>query len=87
MDELRWYITVYCYEVLSGRCALNSGSVEACVEKLCHKGCRAVWSDIRTLEAGRRLPEAQGLSAAEIDAVVSELKSIMSVYDGSCAAV
>lgn len=57
------------------------------MEKLCRKGCRAVWSDIDALEAGAPVPEARGLSAAEVDAVISELKSIMTVYQGSCAAV
>ena len=61
--------------------------VEQCVEKLCCKGCRAVWSDIDALEAGEFLPEIRGLSAAEVDAVIAELKSIMSVYQGKCAAV
>jgi len=46
-----------------------------------------VWSDIDALESGASLAEAAGLSSAEVDAVVAELKSIMSVYEGSCAAV
>lgn len=66
---------------------MNKRLVEQSVEKLCHKGCRAVWADIRTLEAGKSLPETDGLSATEIEAVIAELKSIMSVYEGSCAAV
>jgi hypothetical protein len=53
---------------------------------LCHKGCRAVWSDIDALEAGESLPETAGLDEAERAAVVVELKSIMSVYQGSCVA-
>jgi hypothetical protein len=57
------------------------------VEKLCRKGCRAVWSDIDVLESGEFLPEIKGLSAAEVDAVIAELKSIMSVYQGNCAAL
>jgi hypothetical protein len=61
-------------------------SVERCVENLCQKGCRAVWADIDTLEAGRRLPEVEGLSRAEVQAVIRELKQVMSVYEGSCAA-
>jgi len=65
---------------------LNHRRVEQCVEKLCRKGCRAVWSDIDALESGEFLPEIEGLSAAEVDAVIAELKSIMSVYQGNCAA-
>ena len=54
---------------------------------MCRKGCRAVWSDIDALEAGRTLPEVRGLSAAEVDAVIHELKSVMAVYEGNCTAV
>jgi hypothetical protein len=61
--------------------------VERSVEQLCGKGCRSVWSDIDALEAGERLPEVQGLNADEVASVIRELKSIMSVYEGSCAAV
>ncbi len=63
---------------------MNQRSVERCVESLCQKGCRAVWADIDILESGGRLPEAEGLSAAEVRAVVTELKQIMAVYEGTC---
>ncbi|MCG6965805.1 MAG: hypothetical protein LJE59_04790 [Chromatiaceae bacterium] len=43
-----------------------------------------MWSDIDALESGRPLPEVRGLSRAEVNAVVRELRSIMSVYEGSC---
>ena len=66
---------------------MNHRLVEQCVEKMCHKGCRAVWSDIDALEAGKRLAEVEGLSKAEVYAVIAELKSIMAVYQGTCAAV
>ena len=66
---------------------MNQRLVEQSVERLCHKGCRAVWADIRALEAGTTLPETDGLSASEIQGVIAELKSIMSVYEGSCATV
>ena len=65
---------------------MNHQRVEKCVEKLCHKGCRAVWGDIDALEAGRSLPEATGLTRAEIKAVIKELKAVMAVYEGTCAA-
>jgi len=67
--------------------ALNHRLVEQCVENLCDKGCRAVWSNIDALEAGKTLPESKGLSKAEVDAVIVELKSVMAVYQGTCAAV
>jgi hypothetical protein len=65
---------------------LNHRLVEQCVERLCHKGCRAVWADIDALESGTILPEARGLTRAEIEAVLAELKAVMAVYRGSCAA-
>jgi len=46
-----------------------------------------VWSNIDALEAGKTLPESKGLSKAEVDAVIVELKSVMAVYQGTCAAV
>lgn len=64
--------------------ALDQHRVEQCVEKVCRKGCRAVWSDIDALEAGRSLPEAKGLSSHEVRAVIRELRAVMSVYEGSC---
>lgn len=66
---------------------MDHSLVEQSVEKLCGKGCRSVWADIDALEAGQRLPEVKGLSREEVDLVIKELKSIMSVYEGSCAAV
>ena len=66
---------------------MDHGAVEQCVERLCDKGCQAVWSDIGALEAGRVLPEVEGLSTEEIALVITELKAIMSVYTGSCTAV
>jgi hypothetical protein len=60
--------------------------IEICVEKLCLKGCRVVWEDIRLLEEGTQLPETDGLLETERLAVLHELKFIMSVYStaGSC---
>jgi hypothetical protein len=60
--------------------------IETCVEKLCLKGCRVVWEDIRLLEDGSTLPETDGLLETERLAVLHELKFIMSVYStaGSC---
>lgn len=45
-----------------------------------------MWGVIAELEAGRELPEAGMLSPRERTAVLNELKSIMAVYAGSCAA-
>ena len=64
---------------------LNHRLVEQCVENLCRKGCRAVWSDLDALEDGEIVPEAEGLSSAEVNAVVTELREVMAVYEGTCA--
>jgi hypothetical protein len=58
--------------------------VEHAVELLCRQGCQAVWGVIRALERGETLPETAALQAAEVEAVVGELKAIMSVYAGKC---
>jgi len=64
---------------------LMQSRVDHCVEALCQKGCRNVWGDIEALESGKPLAEAEGLSDAEIQAVISELKAVMSVYKGTCS--
>jgi hypothetical protein len=64
---------------------LMQNRVDHCVEALCQKGCRNVWGDIKALESGCRLPEAEGLSDAEIQAVIVELKAVMSVYKDTCS--
>jgi hypothetical protein len=63
---------------------LNHRLVDECVEKLCRKGCRSVWSDIDTLEAGGVLPEVEHLSRSEVLAVLHELRAVMAVYEGNC---
>lgn len=60
--------------------------VEHAVELLCQQGCRAVWGVIGALERGESLPETSDLDAAELEAVVCELKAIMSVYADNCPA-
>ena len=64
---------------------LMQNRVDNCVEALCQKGCSAVWGHIEALESGQLIPEADGLSTPEIRAVIRELKSIMSVYKGTCS--
>ncbi len=58
-------------------------SPQAVIEALCAKGCRQVWREIQALEAGNTPQEARGLTDAERDQVLTELKAIMAVYD-SC---
>lgn len=69
-----------------GAVTLNQRLIEQAVENLCKKGCRAVWADIESLEAGRRLPETVGLTRGEREIVVRELKAVMAVYEGTCVA-
>ncbi len=69
-----------------GGAILNHRLVEQCVENLCRKGCRAVWSDLDALEEGEVVPEVEGLSSAEVTAVVTELRAVMAVYEGTCVA-
>ena len=65
---------------------MKSPNIESCVERLCLKGCKAVWHDIAVLEDGEKLPETRKLSIEENRAVLRELKAVMSVYNrsGSC---
>lgn len=58
--------------------------IDECIEKLCQKGCSQVWGDIDTLENGGSLPETQNLDASERRRVLSELKTVMAVYQGRC---
>ena len=60
-------------------------SVDHCIEQVCQKGCSLVWSDIEALESGRAIPEAEGLDEGQRAAVLVELKSVMSVYEGTCS--
>ncbi len=55
-------------------------SPHAVIEALCAKGCRQVWREIQALEAGNTPEEARGLTDAECDQVLTELKAIMAVY-------
>lgn len=63
----------------------HSQRVEHSIELLCHKGCRAVWRVIAALERGELLQETQDLNPDEVQEVISELKQIMAVYEGSCS--
>ena len=65
---------------------MTGNRVDRCVEIMCQKGCRTLWADIEALQKGVALPEVDSLSAAERQQVLSELKTIMAVYEstGSC---
>ena len=65
---------------------MTGNRVDHCVEMMCQKGCKTLWADIEALQNGIVLPEVNALSAAEREQVLSELKTIMAVYEstGSC---
>jgi hypothetical protein len=64
---------------------MYSKPIQACIDAICAKGCGAVREDLLWLERGRNLPEAAGLEEEELQVVIKELKSIMSVYGDTCA--
>lgn len=64
----------------------DSRQVDLVLESLCGEGCKAVWGVIASLESGEALPQTDGLSDAELDELLAELKSVMAVYAGTCGA-
>lgn len=65
---------------------LDLQKIDLALESLCGEGCKTVWSVIANLESGEALPQTNGLSEAELDTLLTELKSIMAVYAGTCGA-
>ncbi len=63
---------------------MDKKRIEDCVERLCQKGCKALWTDIERMDRGQVLPELSGLDANERAEVLKEIKSLMAVYKGSC---
>ena len=65
---------------------MDQSKIAHCIEVLCQKGCKEVSSVILALEQGEPMAEVQELSEGERQAVLKELKSIMSVYQegGTC---
>jgi hypothetical protein len=63
---------------------MYSKRIQACIDAICAKGCGSVREDILWLERGRDLPEVAGLEEEELQTVIKELKSIMSVYGDTC---
>lgn len=51
------------------------------IEAVCEAGCDAVRASIQTLELGNKVALTDDLSPEECQQVLTELKSIMSVYD------
>ncbi len=55
--------------------------INTCVESLCLNGCDAVNATIEALENGLPVVQTDGFSEAERQHVLTELKTIMSVYE------
>ncbi len=64
---------------------MKTNPVDHAVERLCQKGCKALWTDIDRMEQGQELSELKGLDAQQQAQVLVEIKSIMAVYKGSCS--
>lgn len=65
---------------------MDQSKIAHCIEVLCQKGCKEVSLIILALERSETIAEVQELNEGERQAVVKELKSIMSVYQegGTC---
>jgi len=51
------------------------------IEAVCEAGCDAVRASIQTLESGNQVALTSDLSPEESQQVLTELKTLMSVYD------
>ena len=58
--------------------------VDACVEAICRKGCRAVREAIELLDRGCVVTETANLSKQEIGRVLEEIRAVMAVYERPC---
>lgn len=61
---------------------MDRNKIDACLEVVANKGCKAIWNDMKALDSGKTIREIQSLSQAEKEAFVKELKEIMWVYEG-----
>lgn len=60
---------------------MDKNKVNQCVESLCQSGCEAVRATITSMEMELSSAQTHNLDKNECQAVLNELKSIMSVYD------
>ncbi len=70
---------------LNANDAMRNMTIDACIEAICRNGCQEVRRKIQLLEQGQALPELSHLRPEAQQAVLDELKSIMSVYTDSCS--
>ena len=59
----------------------SSEKINQRIEAVCEAGCEAVRASIATLESGHQVALTDDLNAEECRLVLTELKTIMSVYD------
>ena len=59
----------------------SSLKVNQRIEAVCEAGCEAVRASINTIESGHQVALTEDLSPEECQQILSELKSLMSVYD------
>ena len=60
---------------------MDKPKVNRCVESLCQAGCDVVRATISSMEMGLASEQTRDLDKQEFAAVLSELKTIMAVYD------
>lgn len=60
---------------------LNQNKVDQAVSLVGNQGCTRIRELIVILESGAAIPETSELDQAESQAVLTELKSIMAIYD------
>ncbi len=60
---------------------MDQKKVNLAIESICNTGCTSVSAIIHTLESGNIVNGVESFSAAEINLLKNELKSIMVVYD------
>lgn len=61
--------------------AMNHDKISKALESICNQGCTVVNNVIDAMENGVQPDETSDLSAKERDALLEELKKIMSIYN------
>jgi len=59
----------------------SSHKINQRIEAVCEAGCEAVRASIQTLESGNQVALTSDLTPEESQQVLTELKTLMSVYD------
>ena len=60
---------------------MNPKKIEQVVFRICDQGCTRIRALIPLLETGAAIQETTELNEAEYQAVLTELKSIIAIYD------